>query len=166
MTTESHDADVLSQLLAFVERTSDLVGVIDEHSRVLYLNDAARKRLGVGDSIGLTTADMFPPQVFEQYYEEVRPALLRVGSWHGEIAVLTGSGEAVAMAMTVVAREGPGGEVTGLVAFGREIGLSSAARLGSGVAYDELTGLPGPRSRRPHQCRARAPGTATGGASP
>ena len=27
--------------------------------------------------------------------------------------------------------------------FGREIGLSSAARLGSGVAYDELTGLPG-----------------------
>ena len=86
MTTESHDADVLSQLLAFVERTSDLVGVIDEQSRVLYLNDAARKRLGVGDSIGLTTADIFPPQVFEQYYEEVRPALLRAGSWHGEIA--------------------------------------------------------------------------------
>ena len=143
MTTESHDADVLSQLLAFVERTSDLVGVIDEQSRVLYLNDAARKRLGVGDSIGLTTADIFPPQVFDQYYEEVRPALLRVGSWHGEIAVLTGSGDAVAMAMTVVAREGPGGEVTGLVAFGREIGLSSAARLTSGVAYDELTGLPG-----------------------
>ena len=65
MTTESHDPDVLSQLLAFVERTSDLVGVVDEQSRVLYLNDAARKRLGVGDSTGLTTADMFPPQAFD-----------------------------------------------------------------------------------------------------
>ena len=58
----SPDADVTSQLLAFVERTSDLVGVVDEQSRVLYLNEAARKRLGVGDSTGLTTADMFPPR--------------------------------------------------------------------------------------------------------
>ena len=77
--SNAFDAEVISQLLGFVERTSDLVGVVDEQSRVLYLNEAARKRLGVGDGAGLTTADLFPPQAFVRYYDEVRPALLRFG---------------------------------------------------------------------------------------
>jgi PAS domain-containing protein len=41
------DGDVAKQLLAFVEATTDLVGVVDEESRVQYLNEAARKRLGL-----------------------------------------------------------------------------------------------------------------------
>ena len=127
MTAGSPDEDVTSQLLAFVEGTSDLVGVVDEQSRVVYLNRAARKRLGVGDPAGLTTADLFPPDVFSHYYDEVRPALLRFGTWHGELAVLTGSGEAVPMTMTVVARVGPGGEVSGLVTHGREVETAPGA---------------------------------------
>ena len=145
MTANSDDADVTSQLLAFVEGTSDLVGVVDEQSRVVYLNRAARKRLGVGDPAGLTTADLFPPDTFSRYYDEVRPALLRSGSWHGELAVLTGSGEAVPMTMTVVARVGPGGEVTGLVTHGREIDTTlGPAPTAAALVHDELTGLAGP----------------------
>ena len=140
VTAGSSDAAVTSQLLAFVEQTSDLVGVVDEQSRVLYLNEAARKRLGVGDTTDLTTADMFPPQVFARYYDEIRPALLRIGTWHGELAVLTGSGEAVPMAMTVVARVGPGGEVNGLVTVGREIATPSAA--GSQLRTSSTTSSP------------------------
>ncbi len=46
--------------------------------------------------------------------------------------------------MTVVARVGPGGEVTGLVTLGREIETPSAASAQHpALAYDELTGLPG-----------------------
>jgi diguanylate cyclase (GGDEF)-like protein len=142
VTAGSDDADVTRQLLAFVEGTSDLVGVVDEQSRVVYLNRAARKRLGVGDPAGLTTADLFPPGTFSRYYDEVRPALLRSGSWHGELAVLTGSGEAVPMTMTVVARVGPGGEVSGLVTHGREI--ETAAGAPPALVHDELTGLAGP----------------------
>ena len=93
MMRDSSGASVSSQLLEFVERTADLVGVVDEQSRVLYLNEAARKRLGMGDADGLTTADLFPPQTFTRYYDEVRPALLRLGTWRGELAVLTGSGD-------------------------------------------------------------------------
>jgi EAL domain-containing protein (putative c-di-GMP-specific phosphodiesterase class I) len=119
--TGSPDHDVTSQLLAFVEQTPDLVGVVDEQSRVLYLNQAARKRLGVGDTTDLTTVDMFPPEAFARYYDEIRPALLRSGSWHGELPVIDGSGDVVPMAMTVVARIGPGGEVSGLVTSGREV---------------------------------------------
>jgi EAL domain-containing protein (putative c-di-GMP-specific phosphodiesterase class I) len=130
---------VVTQLLAFVEKTSDLVGVVDEQSRVLYLNQAARKRLGVGDTADLTTVDMFPPQAFARYYEEIRPTLLRAGSWYGELPVITGSGDAVPMAMTIVASIGPGGEVNGLVTFGREVETSSAADPTPALAHDEIT---------------------------
>jgi diguanylate cyclase (GGDEF)-like protein len=140
---DSPDADAISQLLGFVERTSDLVGVVDEQSRVTYLNEAARKRLGVGDAMGLTASDLFPPHVFARYYDELRPALLHLGTWHGELAVLSVSGEIVPMTMTVVARVGPGGEVTGLVTIGREIAASLATAVPSEFVYDELTGLPG-----------------------
>jgi len=143
VTDDAFDADVTGQLLAFVEGTSDLVGVVDGWGRVVYLNAAARKRFGVGDVTDVTTADVFPPEAFTQYYEEVRPALLRSGSWHGEVAVLSGSGEAIPMVMTVVARVGPGGEVNGLVTHGREIETRPTATPDPVVAYDDLTGLPG-----------------------
>src|ERR1700730_5392667 len=95
------DGDVAKQLLAFVDATSDLVGVVDEESRVQYLNEAARKRLGLGNATDLTTADVFPPQAFVQYYDEIRPELLRAGTWHGEISLLSGTGEVVPVVMTV-----------------------------------------------------------------
>ncbi len=137
------ETDVRSQLLAFLEHTSDLVGVVDEHSRVRYLNEAARKRLGVGDSTELTTVDLFPPAAFTRYYDEIRPTLLRGHAWQGELPLITGTGEAVPMAMTVVGRVGPGGEVNGLVTYGREIEEPAAARGTPPPVYDELTGLPG-----------------------
>ena len=118
------------------------MGVVDEQSRVLYLNEAARKRLGVGDAADLTTADVFPPQAFARYYDEIRPVLLRTGTWRGELPVLTGLGEAVPMALTIVARVAAGGEVNGLVTFGREIETPPGAR-SPPLVYDELTGLPG-----------------------
>ena len=133
--------DVIAQLLAFVEHTSDLVGVVDETSRVLYLNEAARKRLGVGAATDLTTAHIFPPQVFARYYDEIRPTLVRSRTWSGELPVLTASGEAVPMALTIVARGGLAGEITGLVTLGREI-TSGSVDLANQFVHDDLTGLP------------------------
>ena len=75
--------EVEAQLLAYMERTSDLVGVVDEASQVKYLNPAARKRLGVSEDEQLTAGDLFPPPVFARYYDEIRPILLRSGTWSG-----------------------------------------------------------------------------------
>jgi EAL domain-containing protein (putative c-di-GMP-specific phosphodiesterase class I) len=67
---------------------------------------------------------MFPPEVFARYYDEIRPALLRAGAWHGELPVFAESGESVPMMMTIVASVAPGGEIDGLVTSGRVIEAS------------------------------------------
>ena len=143
VTPDSSGASVTNQLLGFVEDTSDLVGILDDEGHVVFLNDAARKRLGVGDSTGLTSANMFPPEAFVQYYEEVRPALLRHHTWRGELGILTESGTAVPMDVTAVADIGPGGEVRTLVAFGREIREPSARVRARTLSSTYSRGCPG-----------------------
>ena len=117
------DPEVASQLLTFVEQTTDFVGVSDPWGRVLYLNRAARKRLGVGDATDLTLADVFPPAAFTLYYEEVRPQLLRTGAWSGEVPVNVAEGSAVPMYVSASARVGPGGETNGTVVWAHELPL-------------------------------------------
>jgi diguanylate cyclase (GGDEF)-like protein len=135
-------AAVASQLLEYMDMTSDLVGVIDDQSRVVYLNNAARKRLGVGDTYGLTTADLLPPNVFARFFYEIRPAVVNDGRWSGELLVFSSEGEPVPMAVTIVGRIEAGGLITGLVLHGRELARSTSAHAGPVFLHDELTLLP------------------------
>jgi predicted signal transduction protein with EAL and GGDEF domain len=113
------DDAVTRRLVDFVERTGDLVGVVDENGRVLYLNQTARKVLGVGDADDLTTADLFTAEAFETYFADARPELLRSGSWTGELGLRTPAGGPPSLRFSIVAGTRPGGEVTGLVAHAR-----------------------------------------------
>ena len=117
--------EVTSRLLAFVERMQDLLGVCDEHGRVLYMNRAAREHLGVTHTDGLTTSDFFAPEAFASYYDEVRPTLLRTGAWSGELPILARDGTSIPMQFFVVAGVAPGGEITGLVTHGRPLTYST-----------------------------------------
>ena len=116
-----NDTAVERRLLDFAARTTDLVGVVDGSGRLLFLNDAARKHLGLGDSAEVTTADLFLAETFETYFSEVRPALLRTGTWTGELMVRNPDGTGRPMLFSIVGSTGPGGEVTGLVAHARPI---------------------------------------------
>ena len=120
------DAEVLAHLLTFVAQTTDFVGVSDPWGRVLYLNPAAQKRLGVVETDDLTLADIFPPEAFGLYYDEVRPALLRTGAWSGEVPVNVAGGDAVPMYVSTVAKIGPGGETNGSVVFARDVAPSAS----------------------------------------
>ena len=136
------DDDVTGLLLSYVERTADFVGVVDAESRVVYMNSAARKRLGFGLGDALTTADLFPPHIFTRYYDEIRPALLLRGTWKGELELLTQSGEAVPMTVSVVGRVGPGGEITGLVTHAYETPPMPVVERVAALVRDDLTDLP------------------------
>ena len=135
------DAEVLARLLAFVEQTNDIVAVSDPWGRILYLNPAARKRLGVADTTDVTLADLIPPETFGHYYEIIRPQLLRTGSWSGDMVVNVAGTGAVPMHVSITANLGPGGETNGGVVYAHEIPrfVSPAPRDEADV--DETTGL-------------------------
>jgi EAL domain-containing protein (putative c-di-GMP-specific phosphodiesterase class I)/GGDEF domain-containing protein len=135
-------AEIAAQLLGFAEQTTDFVGVTDPWGRILYLNPAARKRLGVADeATDLTTADVFPVEAFTLYYDVIRPQLLRTGAWRGEIPVKVAGGSAVPMYVSTSARLGPGGEINESVMLGREMSRAEPIALEDRSDVDEITGL-------------------------
>jgi diguanylate cyclase (GGDEF)-like protein len=136
------DEDVTAQLLAYVDHTDDYVGVVNERAQVVFMNAAARKRLGYGLSDDLTAVDLFPPSMFARYYDEIRPAVLERRTWKGECELITQAGESVVMLGSVVGRVAPGGEVMGLVVHASELDVATRVDTTPTQIRDELTGLP------------------------
>jgi len=132
------DSDVAKKLQSFVEQSSDFIGVADPWGRILYLNPAACKRIGVADYSDLTLADLFPAEVFSYYYEVVRPQLLRTGSWSGEVLVNATDSGAVPMYISTTAQIGPGGETQGGVVFAHN--LPGVAPVAAG-GIDDVSGV-------------------------
>jgi EAL domain-containing protein (putative c-di-GMP-specific phosphodiesterase class I)/GGDEF domain-containing protein len=133
--------EILAQFGAFCEHTTDFVGVSDPWGRILYLNPAAKKRLGVDDVTGLTLADLFPLETFSFYYDVVRPELLRTGSWSGEVLVNAAGAGAIPMYVSTTATLGPGGETNGGVMYAHELPKVDV-RAGAGEGdVDEDTGV-------------------------
>lgn len=128
--------DLVPHLVTFLETTADFVGVSGSESELLYLNPAARKRLGISDIDGLTTADLFPPEAFAQYYEVIRPQLLRTGEWSGEVLVNTGEGVPVLMHLSTVADVAPGGLINANVVYAHDLRDDAAGAASHGFALD------------------------------
>jgi diguanylate cyclase (GGDEF)-like protein len=135
------DSEIAAQLLLFAEQTADFVGVADPWGHVIYLNPAARKRLGVADATDLTLADVFPLDEFAFYYDVARPQLLRTGAWSGEVRVTVAGEGAVKMYVSTTAKIGPGGEIDGLVVHAREVPGSFPVVVTNEAEVDEATGL-------------------------
>jgi len=126
----------LDRFQAVAETTSDLVLVADDDGSVAYINPAARAWFGVeGDD--LVTGDVVPASLFELYYAEIRPALLRTNRWAGAVE-LPGPDGTAAVELTVTAGTGPGSEVRWLVLVARPLGVpvERAAPAGGDVAVD------------------------------
>ncbi len=103
----------LDRFQAVAETTSDLVLVADDDGSVAYINPAARAWFGVeGDD--LVTGDVVPASLFELYYAEIRPALLRTNRWPGAVE-LRGPTARPAGGADGHRGNGPGSEVRWLV---------------------------------------------------
>ena len=137
------DDDLGAALLDYASRTSDFVGIVDDKGVVVYLNEAARKRLGLGDAESLTTGNLFPPAEFTRYYDEIRPRLLADGRWSGELLLATPAGDDLAIQIAIVAEVAPGGEIMRIVLHGRERIAPADESHPAALGFDDLTGLPG-----------------------
>ncbi len=105
--------------MSWVEQTDDVVGVCDGWGRLLYLNPAACKLLGVGGADGLTISDVFPNESFGLFYEVARPELARRGSWSGEVVAKAGASGLVRLQVSATMELGSDGASQRFVLIGR-----------------------------------------------
>jgi PAS domain S-box-containing protein len=75
------------RFVRLAENSTDFIGMAHVEGRVFYLNDAARRLVGLegADITALVIADFFPPEDAATLANEVLPAVVRDGHWAGEL---------------------------------------------------------------------------------
>jgi PAS domain S-box-containing protein len=119
-----------ARLAAILEATSDLVGTSDLKGRVLYLNRAGRKMLGIAmdeDISGLTVQDLHPEWAYRLLVEQRDLKTGRHDVWSGETAFISRTGQEIPTSQVVIAHEGPGGKVEFFSTVARDITASKRA---------------------------------------
>jgi signal transduction histidine kinase len=108
-------AQMERRLQAIVEANPDLVAMADINTRqILYLNQAGRKILQLGDmqdSTSLGLGDIYPPTALERLLGEIIPTVMQKGVWTGESPLLTRLNVEVPMLQVVIAHRSPEGGV-------------------------------------------------------
>lgn len=76
------------RFLRLAEASTDFIGMATVEGRVFFMNDAARKMVGLesADITQLTITDFFPPDQVATIKDDVLPAVGREGHWAGELS--------------------------------------------------------------------------------
>ncbi|WP_239806845.1 PAS domain-containing sensor histidine kinase [Croceicoccus hydrothermalis] len=92
------------RFVRLIENSTDFVGMAALDGKVFYVNDAARRMVGLegADVTELVIADFFPSEQIEKVAQEVLPAVEREGHWEGELAFKHfGTGELIPVLYSV-----------------------------------------------------------------
>lgn len=134
------------QLVAVLEATTDVVATLDASGRLLYLNPAGRRLLGLDadrDVRDLQIGDLFPERLRAQVLDEALPAAIRAGAWSGEAVLAAAGGREIPVSVVLLAHKTPDGAVEFLSAIARDI--AARKRLEEELLHlanhDDLTGL-------------------------
>jgi PAS domain S-box-containing protein len=75
------------RFVRMAENSSDFIGMMQADGRVFYMNEAARRLVGLeGTDIGsVAIADFIQPDQLETVYNDVLPTVDRAGHWAGEL---------------------------------------------------------------------------------
>jgi diguanylate cyclase (GGDEF)-like protein/PAS domain S-box-containing protein len=132
------------RLRQMVDSLPHLVGIADDAGRVEFLNRAGRSFLGVGADDEVTTEQVFGADALDRYYAEIRPALLREGTWTGTIQARRADGVLATLEAVVTGGTGAGGEIQWLATLSIDVteARQREQRLAHEASHDPLTGLP------------------------
>jgi PAS domain S-box-containing protein len=126
-------------LLTILDATTDLVDVTDlDYNRFLYLNKAARERLGIDankDLSKLSIDDFQPTWARELIWREAIPEVLRAGVWTGETCFLSRDRREIAVSQLILAHQAPDGTIAHLCTIARD--MTDAKRAQEAVRRSE-----------------------------
>jgi len=113
------------RLAAIIEATPDFVGTMTPDGRMLYINAAGRRLLGIGqadDVAGLKLADCYPEWVGTALAEAALPAAARDGIWLGDATLRGRDGRENPVSQVVIAHRDENGAVNFVSSIARDIG--------------------------------------------
>ncbi len=142
-----------ARLGAILEAAPDLVGLTDSEGRLLNLNRAGRRLLGLGETeeiAGTHVRRFHPPAAFEILSTQAVPAAVRDGAWTGETLLLTRDGREIPVSQAILAHKAQDGSLAFLSTIVRDISeqkrleselrqsqkMEAVGRLAGGVAHD------------------------------
>jgi len=113
-----------TRLSEITETTTDFVGTATIDGRILYINKAGRKVIGIGeneDISNLRISDCHPKWARELILTEGIPDAIREGAWIGETAFLSRDSREIPISQVIIAHKNPDGTVRNLSTIGRDI---------------------------------------------
>jgi PAS domain S-box-containing protein len=118
------------RLIAILDATPDFVGIADPKGRALYLNQAARRMVGMPDDepVGSMLIYDYHPVWVRELFSEALPIAMREGVWSGETAMLTRDGREIPVSQVMIAHKAhPDGRVQFFSTIARDMSKQKRA---------------------------------------
>ena len=132
---------VRDRQLEILEATPDLVGMADNARRVVYINPAGRRLLGIESIEGLLVDDLHPPAFRETFLQEISPAARRGEVWQGETLLRSTDGREIPVRQLVIPHVRPDGSVPYVSTVAHDITEEKRARAEREERAAELASL-------------------------
>ena len=130
--TERSQAELASRQIAGIfDNSTDYVLQADMSGNVLYMNQAARRVLGVAADAGVGgqhVRALMPPLAWRTYLKRVKPALQATAVWVGQSAITLASGRCQPVSAMVIAHRNAEGRVERCSALLRDVSEEIAAQ--------------------------------------
>lgn len=96
------------RLTTIIETTTDLVAITDPNGRMLYLNRAGRRIVGLHDEENISQAaveNYYPEPLKAMITDEIMPTAIRNGVWSGETTMISRDNREIPMSQVVIAHK-------------------------------------------------------------
>lgn len=113
-----------ARLAAILDATPDLVGIADLEGRLIYVNRAGRRMVGIpelADLAGYNLQTFHDPAHAHIVLTEGIPRAMQDGAWSGESGLVALDGHRIAVSQVILAHKAPDGSVAFLSTIARDI---------------------------------------------
>ncbi|WP_457557273.1 ATP-binding protein [Candidatus Harpocratesius sp.] len=112
------------RLLRIISQTPDFISISDTKKKIIYLNPAGRKLLGIGvnESLNSYNISKFHPKwAYDLILERGLPIALKYGVWEGETAFLDKKGNEIPVSQLIMSHKDSSGKIEYVSTVARDL---------------------------------------------